>query len=111
MTAMAMPFPGRGTKVQTLNNELSDEESEFNGFDEELSQPDEKDEEEAELERLIFGTHADFRQDISRFAENSNKQGRSELVTTEDAAQDVEEDLDRVDDADVRNTASRTPPN
>lgn len=99
---MAMPLPVRGMKVPAVSNELSDEESEFNGFDEELSQHDEKDEEEAELERVIFGTHAGFRQDITRFYENSNTQGKPELVKTEDAAQNVEEDLDTVDDADVR---------
>jgi hypothetical protein len=100
---MAMSSPRHSARVPTLINELSDDESEFSGFDKEVSQVYEKDEEEAELERAIFGTQADFRQDISRFYEDSNKRGTSELVKAKDAAQDAEEDLDIVDDADVRN--------
>jgi hypothetical protein len=105
---MTMPRPGKDTEMPTWNIQSSSEESEFQGFDdessqpEEKSQPDKKDDEEAELERLVFGTSADFREDISRFAENSSRKGRSESQKTEDIEVDQEVDLNNVDDADVR---------
>jgi hypothetical protein len=92
--------------MPTWTLQSSDEEAEFNGFDEESSEPDEKDDEEAELERLVFGTSTDFRQDISQFAEGSSRKGRAALQKIEDVEADEDVDLDHVDDADVRKYAT-----
>jgi hypothetical protein len=86
----------------------SAEESDFDGFDSPEDEDDfedealEKDEEEKELERLVFGTSDDYRQGLSKLAVSAKTGGWSANVdvTLEDG-DDEDTGLEKLEDSKV----------
>jgi hypothetical protein len=85
----------------------SDEEEDHDGSDdvemEDESESDvpEKDDEEKELERLIFGTSDEYRQEIGRLADSTRTGGWAADAQAELEEDDAEAGLDQLEDSQV----------
>lgn len=82
--------------------ESSSDEEEFNGFSNPQNEETEyeRDSEEEELERLVFGDAAGFRQGIKEFKTSEELAKGKELVLA-DTNMDAGTGLEGIDDADV----------
>lgn len=83
--------------VQQLTPPIQDESSDsYNGL--ESDDPMEKDETELELEKLVFGDEAGFREGLSTYRPT---QAALSPLSDDEVLQDGGEGLTRIDDADV----------
>jgi hypothetical protein len=90
------------SRVVVKEPESSSDDDEFNGFSEPQNEEAEyeRDSEEEELERLVFGDAAGFRKGVKAFKTSEELAKGKELVLA-DAAGEIGTGLEAIDDADV----------